>query len=235
MQRFGLVALLVLGIVFEARASRAAEVDRAIVLAVDVSGSVNEERYRLQMQGYSKAFRSPEVVNAITNGVRHAIAVTLVEWSAPNEQMQMIEWTVIDGEASARSFAIALAEIPRAFSSTTSISGAINYAVELLETCPHDTRRKVIDVSGDGANNAGRPVDEARDAAIARGITINGLPILADEAGVDTHYRAHVVGGPGAFLIVANGFGSFAEAILRKLVLEIAAAPPAGSGFAPID
>jgi hypothetical protein len=192
---------------------------------VDVSGSITDERWRLQTEGYAAAFRSGEVIDAISNGPRHAVAVTLIEWAGAHEQQQMIDWTLVTDEASARAFAVAIAEMPRLFSGSTSISGAIDYAAALLDTSVHTASRRIIDVSGDGTNNVGRPVGFARNEALARGITINGLPIIADEPSIDSYYREHVIGGPGAFLVVARGYEAFAKAILDKLVKEIAWAP----------
>jgi Protein of unknown function (DUF1194) len=221
----GCLALLVVAYLFVPGAAQGADVDLALVLAVDASGSITEERWRLQMQGYADAFRQAEVVSAISSGPRHAAAVTLVEWSGIREQVQMIGWTVISDAASARMFADALAEMPRLFSGNTSISDAIDYAVALFDGNSPSAGRRVIDISGDGANNVGRPVDFARNEALARGATINGLPIVADELAIDSYYREHVIGGPGAFLVVAHGYEAFARAVFDKLVKEIALAP----------
>ena len=204
----------------------ARNVDVALVLAVDVSGSVNGERFELQRQGYAKAFTSPEVLGAIASGPNHAILVTLVEWSGSEHQQQTIGWTVIDGPAAAERFGSAVAEAPRAFADWTSISGAIDYAVKLLATVDAQPTRKVIDVSGDGINNNGRDLAAARAEALATGLTINGLPILWDYPELDTYYRDNVIGGPGAFAVVAHDFGDFGNALLGKLVREIAGTDP---------
>jgi hypothetical protein len=197
-------------------------VDLALVLAVDVSGSVNAERYELQRNGYAAAFASRDVLDAITAGEKHAIAVTFIEWSGSAHQRQMIDWSVVSDAASAQAFGSAIAEAPRAFSDWTSISGAIDYSVALLNDSGFAADRRVIDVSGDGINNNGRSITEARDAAIAQGIVINGLPILTEYPTLDGYYRDNVIGGAGAFTIVATDFASFGTAILNKLVREIA-------------
>ena len=204
-------------------AAAAPPVDLALVLAVDVSASVTDERYGLQRSGFAAAFRDGAVIEAITSGERHAIAVTLVEWSGPSSQRQVIGWTIIDGAASARAFGAALEEAPRAFSDFTSISGGLDYSAMLLAASGLDAQRKVIDVSGDGANNSGRALADARAAAIAAGITVNGLAILGNEPGIDEYYRDNVIGGDGAFVIVAQDYSAFSRAILNKLLREIAA------------
>jgi hypothetical protein len=206
--------------------ARADDVDLALVLAVDVSSSVDGDRYELQRRGYAEAFRDPAVISAVRNGAHGAIAVTLIEWAGPGDQRSVIDWTVVRDEVSARRFGSALAEAPRVLTGTTAVGEAINAAVAALAACGCRADRRVVDVSGDGANNSGRRAEIARDAAVAAGITINGLPILGNEPGVDDYYRANVVGGAGSFLIVANGFESFAGAILDKLLREIAALEP---------
>lgn len=225
MTRRWIVGLLAAGAALALRAALASarDVDLALVLALDVSGSVNVERYDLQREGYAKAFASSAVIEAIAGGEHHAIAVTLVEWSGANHQRQLIGWTVIDTPAAAQSFGSAIAEAPRAFADWTSISGAIDYAVKLFGDTGIAATRRVIDVSGDGINNNGRAVTEARDAAVAAGITINGLPILSEFPDLDAYYRDNVIGGPGAFVTVARSFDDFGTAILGKLVREIAA------------
>ena len=197
-------------------------VDVALVLAVDVSGSINEERYALQRDGFAQAFRSKAVLDAIGSGEHRSIAVTLVEWSGAQHQRQVIGWTRIDDADSATIFASAIAETPRVFSDWTSISAAIDFSVRLFDTCEYLPSRMVIDVSGDGANNNGRPVKLARDEAVARGIIINGLPILAEDKNLETYYGDQVIGGPGSFTIAAEDFDSFARSVLGKLVREIA-------------
>jgi hypothetical protein len=216
------LALLVASCLGAAEPAMARSVDLALVLAVDVSGSVNTDRFELQRQGYAKAFMSREVIAAIGAGEHHAIAVTLVEWSGAGHQRQMIGWTLIQDAASAEAFGSAIAEAPRAFADWTSISGAIDYAVTLFNEADVSPQRRVIDVSGDGINNNGRAVTDARDEAVRAGITINGLPILTEFPTLDAYYRDNVIGGPGAFAVAVNDFDGFGAAILSKLVREIA-------------
>ncbi len=194
-----------------------------LVLAVDASGSVNAERFALQQQGYAAAFRSAEVKAAIRSTATGSIAVTMLQWTGPTLQEVVIDWTLLDGDAAADRLAAAIDRAPRLlFSGGTSISGAIDFAVGLFPLSPFHAERQVIDISGDGANNRGRPAELARDAAVAAGITINGLPILALEPFLDGYYRDKVIGGHGSFLIVARAYEEFARAIRAKLITEIA-------------
>jgi hypothetical protein len=204
--------------------ARPADVDLSLVLAIDVSSSVNGERYELQMRGYAEAFRNPMVTDAIAQTPSGAIAVTLVQWAGYGHYEQVIGWTIIHDAGTASRFANTIAETTRALDGSTSLSGAIDFSARLLRTNGLNARRRVIDVSGDGSNNQGRPATLARDEAVAAGITINGLPILTEDPTLDTYYREHVIGGPGAFLVVAEDFESFSDAILTKLTIEIAGA-----------
>ncbi|HEY1246685.1 MAG TPA: DUF1194 domain-containing protein [Hyphomicrobiaceae bacterium] len=204
-----------------------AVVDLQLVLAVDVSGSVSDDRFKLQQQGYVQAFRSWRVIEAIRAGSSRAIAVTMAQWTGPAQQMQVVPWMVISDEASAASLADAIERTTRQlYGGGTSISGAIDYAMTLFPQSKATGGRQVIDVSGDGANNRGRPAAEARDDAVREGVTINGLPILALEPGLDQYYLGNVIGGPNAFSIVAESYEAFAEAVLKKLITEIAGAEP---------
>src|SRR5215475_14806107 len=197
-------------------------VDLQLVLAVDASGSVDQRRFELQMQGYVAAFRDPRVLQAIQSGATQAIAVTMVQWTGPALQIQVLPWTLINDATTAQAFAAAIAATPRRlFSGGTSISGVIDYAVPLLQESPFKGTRRVIDISGDGSNNRGRPAASARDAAVRAGIIINGLPILALEPGLDHYFVDHVIGGPGAFVIAAESYETFADAILKKLIREM--------------
>ena len=215
----GLAALWLLA----APARAAEEVDLLLVLAVDASGSVSEERFRLQWQGYADAFRDPRLHAAIASGPSGSIAVAMFQWTGPALQVPSVPWTRLPDAASAIALARRIESAPRLlFGGGTSISGAIDAGVRLLAAAPFRGERRVIDVSGDGANNRGRPAPAARDEAVARGIVVNGLPILDLEADLATHYRDHVIGGPGAFAIPAEDWRSFAAAILNKLVREIA-------------
>lgn len=218
------------------RAQGETPVDLELVLAVDVSGSVDPDEARLQRDGYVQAFLNDKVQRAIRGGPFGRIAVTYVEWAGENHQNVMIDWTVLSDPASIEGFAGAMAEAPIASSQWTSISAAIDYSTTLFGTNAYEGTRRVIDVSGDGENNRGRPVEQARDAAVAMGITVNGLPILNDRPNpwggspsnnLDGYYRDHVIGGPGAFLVPAMDFAAFADAILSKLLLEVSGITPA--------
>jgi hypothetical protein len=200
-----------------------AVVDLQLVLAVDASGSVTEERFELQKQGYVAAFRNPRLLAAIRSGTTQSIAVTMVQWTGPVLQVQVLPWTRIGDEASMHAVADAIERVPRQlFGGGTSISGAIDHAMTLFARTQLQGTRRVIDVSGDGANNRGRLVTDARDEAVRAGVGINGLPILAIEPDLEQYYLRYVIGGPGAFVIAAQSYDAFAEAILKKLVIEIA-------------
>lgn len=218
----------------DARGADVLPVDLELVLAVDVSRSIDDDEYELQKQGYAQAFVNPTVLNAIKQGGQGRIAVTLVEWSGADFQKVVVPWTQVSDAASGRKFSDAVLKSPRSFWGWTSISGAIDASVPLFGHGFAGTR-KVIDVSGDGVNNSGRPAVSARDDALRAGITINGLVIMNDKpnAGfiqppqppLDEFYRDNVIGGPGSFVIAIDGFESFAVAIVNKLVREIAGMP----------
>ena len=220
--------------------ARATErVDLLLVLAADVSRSVDHAKFKLQRDGYIAALADKRVLDAISSGRHQRIAVCFVEWSGAAAQRLLIDWMVIDGADSARKFGDHLVELPRSFAERTSISGAIDFAVNLLEQAPYQADRRTIDVSGDGTNNSGRDVALARDEAVAKGITINGLVILSERpmawnpehtnppGGLANYYRNNVIGGPGAFVVVAEDFNSFGQAIIKKLIAEIALSWPA--------
>ena len=197
-------------------------VDLNLVLAVDASGSVDDDRFELQKQGYAKAFLNPRVLNAIRNGNEGAISITMVQWTGPTLHVIMVPWMVIKDERSAQLAAAAIAASPRQiFGGGTSLSGAIDFSVTMLTASPYRAERRVIDISGDGSNNLGRPAEQARDEAVKMGIRINGLPILAVEPDLDQYFRASVIGGPGAFIIPVKDYNAFGDAIMRKLVQEI--------------
>jgi hypothetical protein len=210
----------------------AEKVDLALVLAVDVSESIDAERYNLQREGLAAAFASDAVINAVASGEYQRMAVTLVEWSGPSNQKQVIPWTLIRDAASARAFGSAIAESSRTFTDLTSISSAIDYSVGLFALSGVEPTRKVIDVSGDGSNNSGSPVTDSRAAALAAGVIINGLAILASEPQLQRYYEENVVGGDGAFVIVAQDFEAFQNAMLNKLIREIVAVPTFRYAFA---
>ncbi|TQF76423.1 DUF1194 domain-containing protein [Elioraea sp. Yellowstone] len=210
-------------------------VDVLLVLAVDVSRSIDEEEARLQRQGYVTAMADPRVVAAIRSGTLGAIAVAYVEWGSADYQRLVIPWTRIDGEASARAWVAALDAAPRVSMNWTSISGAIEFSMRVLDEAPFEGTRRVIDISGDGVNNSGAPVTLLRDLAVEAGITINGLPILNDRSPfgrppsmpLDQYFQDFVIGGPGAFMVPAEDFNAFQNAVLRKLIREISVHPPA--------
>lgn len=222
-------------------------VDVELVLAVDVSWSMNDEEQRIQREGYVAAWRSPDVLEAIRNGVYGRVAVTYVEWAGELMQNVVVPWTLIDGKEAADRFAYQLATAEPDRQRRTSISTAIDYSAGLFPENGYAGNRQVIDVSGDGANNQGRPVTMARDAAVAAGIIINGLPLMTSEGSenayawgsvpdLDLYYAECVIGGPGAFVIPVRAWDQFPEAIRRKLVLELAwpLRPPSRSEEAPV-
>jgi len=205
-----------------ARANDSAQMDLALVLAVDCSGSVRAEHYELQQKGYADAFRHRRVIEAILGGLHGGIAVTYFQWSGPAYHNHTIPWTLLRNRADVMAFASALASAPRTiFSGGTAPAEAIDYGAALLERVPARVLRRVIDVSGDGRSNRGRPPAQARDAAVAKGITINGLPILHMESDIDDYYEKNIIGGPGSFMLSARDYVAFADAVRRKLILEI--------------
>jgi uncharacterized protein DUF1194 len=197
--------------------------DILLVLAVDASGSVNQSRFELQRRGYADAFRSQQVLSAIEGGSTRSIAVTMVQWTGPAMQVQVVPWMLVKDAASAQALADAIERAPRQlFGGGTSISGAIDHAMLILPNAPYRGLKRVIDISGDGSNNRGRDVRAARDEAVKAGVVINGLPIVSLEFDLDKYYFNNVIGGPGAFIVPADSYDNFAQAVLRKLVLEIA-------------
>jgi len=222
--------------------ARSAEpVDLLLVLAADVSRSVDADKYKLQQEGYAAALSDNRVLDAIRAGRNHRIAVLFLEWSGIGNQKVVIDWTPIDGPKAAQEFGDRLLESPRSFADRTSISGGIDFAVAQIARAPFSSERYTIDVSGDGTNNAGRDVTQARDEALALGITINGLVILSERplpwnpehtnrpGGLTNYYRDNVTGGPGSFVIETKDFNSFGQAIVRKMIAEIADATPSGN------
>ncbi len=210
-------------------------VDLELVLAVDISGSIDDEEARLQRAGYVQALTDKQVVRAIKAGKIGRIAATYVEWAGTHYQATVVDWTVIDGPETAAAFAEKLAAAPLHTQMWTSISGAIEYGMQKLRENAHRGRRRVIDISGDGPNNDGDMMPSWRDRAVAAGIVINGLPIINDRPSpyglepmpnLDLYYEDCVVGGIGAFVLVANSFEDFGRAVRRKLILEIAGLAP---------
>ena len=241
------IALLSLALTFSPPAARAAEpVDLLLVLAADVSRSVTEAKFRLQREGAAAAISDPEVLKALTSGPNRRIAVCFVEWATTGMQNVVVDWTVVEDDASAHSFGDRLVEAPRSFMGSTSISGAIDFSVTQLERAPFPSNRRVIDVSGDGNNNSGRPVTDARDDALGKGIIINGLVILTPPAesfrpehtnppgGLEKYFQDNVIGGFGSFTVVAEGHESFGRALTKKLIAEIAGLPEHRFAAAPL-
>ena len=212
--------------------------DLLLVLAADVSRSIDESEFALQRKGYSAALTDPRVLAAIRGGSTGTIAICFVEWSGAGEQNVVADWTVVHDEEDAGGLAAVILAAPRSFIGRTSISGAIDFAMERFAAAQPHANRRIIDISGDGTNNSGRPVTDARDQAVAEGVTINGLAIVNDKpnpgyafhtqppGGLPEWYRQNVIGGPGAFLRVIEDFHSFADAMTNKLVSEIAATVP---------
>ena len=233
-----LAMLVVIGSGWFARAALADDrVDLLIVLAADISRSVDERKFRLQREGYAAAIVDPRVVRAMAGGPMGRIALCFVEWAGDADQLLVMDWAPIGNAEEAQAVARRIRDAPRAFMGRTSISAAIDFSLGQLGRSPFQSDRRVIDVSGDGTNNSGRPVTEARDAAVAQGVTVNGLVILSDiplatnplhthpPGGLTAYYERSVVGGPGAFVVEAEGFEAFGQSLISKLIKEIAEAP----------
>jgi hypothetical protein len=228
-------------------------VDLLLVLSADISRSLDQAKFQLQRDGYGAALSSPRVIQAITSGPLGKIAICFVEWSGSTAQKLVIDWAVIDGEKAAKNFAAAVIEAPRAFADRTSIAGGIDFAMAQLERSPYTAERRIIDVSGDGTNNSGRDVRQARDEALAKGVTINGIVILTQNpmpwnpehtnppGGLRKYYENNVTGGQYSFAMEAEDFETFGKAMTQKLIAEIAGLPPPnqaaslGRRFAPAD
>jgi hypothetical protein len=212
-----------------------------LVIAVDVSYSMDMDELAVQREGYAKAIASQDFLQALRAAPGGKVAVTYFEWSMSGDEKIIIPWRVIDGPESADAAAAEIMKAPVRRGSSTSISGAINFAVQLFEENPYRGLRRVIDISGDGPNNDGAPVTGARDAALAKGIIINGLPIMVKEPSLSTidienldlYYEDCVIGGPGSFIMTIKDREKFQEAIRTKLVLEVARLPPE-SGIVPV-
>jgi hypothetical protein len=226
-------------------AVRAQTVDVAIALAADVSRSIDDEEFQLQRRGYAAAVTNPRFMQAIQSGVHGAVALSFSEWAGPDQQAVVGKWMVIrDGEAAA-DFAKILLDAPRSFAGRTAIGAGIDFAVAQLAAPGVTATRKVIDVSGDGTNNSGRPVTAARDDAVAKGIAINGLAIINEKTGgiegtflyghthppggLPNYYRDNVIGGPGAFVLQIANFDTFAQAMTNKLLTEVSQSSPQSS------
>lgn len=227
---------LFLGVIAQARAE---DVDVALVLVTDVSRSIDDSEYQLEKDGYANAFANPQVLSAIHGGPNQRIAVAYLEFAGNLEVHTVIDWTTIKDQETAQSFIRRLQAAPRSFSGRTSISAGIDRALELFSEAAPSAARHVIDVCGDGTNNSGRDVPQARDDALKAGVMINGLAIINDHpaswtyahvqppGGLANYYRENVTGGPGSFVIEVRDFSAFGEAITRKLIQEIARGPGA--------
>lgn len=227
------VLALLAGLLAAAPAARAETVDLELVLAADGSPSIDDGELRLQRDGYAAAITDPEVLSALTAGAHGKTALLYVEWGAADSQVIIADWTVIDGPAAATAFAELLRTRPRGAVGWNSISNAIAFATDQLATNAHDGLRKVIDVSADSGNHGGIPLAAARDAALMNDITINGLPVLCrscdgrpSSGDLESYFASQVIGGFGAFVVTVDQTTSFAEAIRRKLLLEIAGTVP---------
>ena len=209
-----------------ARSATAAKIDMALVLAVDVSESVDAGEYQLQHEGIARAFDNPDVIAAIKNGANGAIDVLMLEWSDRDKQAIVVDWTRVSDTASGAAFAAKVRAGTRSSNGLTAIGDALLASAAAFKTLPDQPARRVIDISGDGMANIGPKPDDVRDALNAQGITINGLAILASEPWLDTYYDNDVIGGDGAFLLQVQDFQSFATAIKQKLLAEISARSP---------
>jgi len=229
--RIILICLIALsGLLLPSRDGFAAEVDLKLVLAVDVSSSVDMVEARLQRNGYLRALVHPYVIDAITNGTKGRISVIYIEYAGKSFQKVIADWTIIEDLKSAQAFTQILSKAPLISFPSTSISAVIDFSVQKILSNPHIARRSIIDISGDGPNSDGREVWDARDDAVSRGIIINGLPILSSRpdpsgfspaVGVASHYGRYVIGGPGSFLISVNEYENFTPALVKKLIREI--------------
>ncbi len=237
------IAVLAAAAVLPARAvAQGQTVDVAISLAADVSRSIDDEEFELQRKGYAAAVTSPQFMQAVQSGAHGAVALCFIEWAGPGQQALIVKWmTIRDGEG-ATDFAKMLLAAPRSFAGRTAIGDGIDFAAAQLAAGNFTAARRVIDVSGDGTNNSGRPVTAARDDATAKGITINGLAIINEKTGgiqgtflfghthppggLPNYYRDNVIGGPAAFVLQIVNFDTFAQAMTNKLLTEISDAAP---------
>ena len=231
--RSALAAIALLALFTYSGELRADAADLQIVLAADVSRSIDDGEFDLQRKGYAAALTDPRVLTAIQGRANGVVGVSYVEWSGEEEQLVVVDWTEIRDEEDAASVAAAILAAPRSFMGRTSISAAIDFSMARFAAAKWPAARRIIDISGDGTNNSGRSSTDARDQAIASGVTINGLAIVNDRpnlgysahtqppGGLPLYYRQNVIGGPNAFLIVVKDFNSFADAMANKLAKEI--------------
>jgi hypothetical protein len=232
------LALLACLFALSGAARAAEEVDLLLVLASDVSRSVDTRKFQLQREGYAAAMSNPRVIDAIRSGPHGKIAICFVEWSGATSLKLVIDWTVVGDAASARKIGDQMLELPRSFADRTSISAGLEFSMAQLERSPFQAARRTIDVAGDGTHNSGRDILTVRDEVLAKGVTINGLVILSETplpwnpehtnppGGLDEYYRRNVTGGPGSFVMVADSHNSFGQAIIKKMIAEIAWVEP---------
>ena len=211
------------------------DVDLELVLLADATGSIDDTEIRFQREGYATAMADPRVAAAIAGGAHGRIAVAYVEWASARSQDVVVDWMLIDGPDSAAAFGAALMAPPRRAFGRNAIGAALLKGVAMIESNAHEGFRKVIDLSADSANNwSGPPIEQGRDAALAAGITINGLAVLCRQCDsgrpvrydLEAAFRERIVGGPGSFVVTADGGEAFADAVRRKLIQEIAGGPP---------
>ena len=226
-----------------ASVARAEDVDLLLVLAADVSRSIDDAKFKLQRDGYAAAIADPAIVKVMQMaGPKRRIGLIFIEWAGVGETKVVVDWGSIGSQAEATKFADAIAAAPRPFYGRTSIAGAIDVGVEMLRSSPYKSERRLIDISGDGTNNSGRDIGEARDGAVAQGIIINGIVILSavplpfnpqhthPPGGLLAYYQNNVIGGVGSFAVAAEGFETFGQALRTKLVKEISALAGGGRG-----
>ena len=239
------IAFALAAIILPAPPSKAdtQDVDLLLVLAADVSRSIDDAKFKLQRDGYASAISDPAIVRAMQSaGPKRRIGLIFIEWAGVGETKIIVDWTSIGSEAEARTFADAITAAPRPFYGRTSIAGAIDVGMEQLQSSPFKSDRRVIDISGDGTNNSGRDIAAARDAATAKGVTINGIVILSavplpfnpghthPPGGLLAYYQNNVIGGPASFAIAADSFETFGQALRSKLIKEIAGAIASNRG-----
>src|ERR1700756_95013 len=238
--RSTLAAVLILVFLSRFDGLQAAGADLEVVLAADVSRSIDDAEFELQRKGYAAALTDPRVLTAIHGRTNGAVAVCFIEWSGEEDQQVVVDWTEIRDEEDAGAVAAAILAAPRSFMGRTSISAAIDFAMARFAAAKWQANRRIIDISGDGTNNSGRAITEARDQAVANGVTINGLAIVNEKpnlgysahtqppGGLPLYYKENVIGGANAFLLVVQDFNSFADAMANKLSKEIDVAGHAG-------
>lgn len=229
------IAVMLVGLADPAIAQDRPAVDVLLVLAADVSRSIDQEKFQLQREGYAAALADPRVLQAIGSNPERRIAVAFVEWAGASSQKLVVDWTLIATAADAAAFAERVRAAPRSFYDRTGIGAAIDFAAAQFDHAPYAAARRIIDLSGDGTNNSGPDVGASREAALAHGTTtINGLVILSSDqgpsylvehthppGGLAAYYRQNVTGGVGSFVATANGFESFERSLIAKIVEEL--------------